>query len=62
VITVAGEVVGNLQRTFADVAKGQLVAYCGSGGTVEIAVREGRAAEQVGGGVGALVTAQLAGR
>jgi len=62
VITVAGEVVGNLRRTFGDVAKGRLVAYCGSGGTVEIAVRDGSAAEQVGGGVGALVTAQLAGR
>lgn len=62
VITVAGEVVGNLQRTFGDVAKGRLVAYCGSGGSVEIAVRDGSAAEHVGAGVGALVTAQLAGR
>jgi S-adenosyl-L-methionine hydrolase (adenosine-forming) len=62
VITVAGEVVGNLRRTFGDVATGRLVAFCGSAGTVEIAVRDGSAAEQVGRGVGALVTAQLAGR
>ncbi len=61
-ITVAGEVVGNLRRTFGDVAKGRLVAYCGSGGTLEIAVRDGSAAEQIGAGVGALVTAQLIGR
>ncbi len=62
VITVAGEVVGNLRRTFGDVTQGRLLAYCGSGGTVEIAVRDGSATEQVGAGVGALVTAQLAGR
>ncbi|HEY6223578.1 MAG TPA: SAM-dependent chlorinase/fluorinase [Gemmatimonadales bacterium] len=61
-VTVAGEVVGSLRRTFGDVAKGELVAYCGSGGTVEVAVRDGSAAEQIGAGVGALVTAQLAGR
>ena len=32
-----------LSRTFGDVAPGELLAYIGSAGTVEIAVREGRA-------------------
>lgn len=32
-----------LARTFEDVAPGELLAYIGSAGTVEIAVREGRA-------------------
>ena len=32
-----------LQATFADVAPGEQVAFIGSGGTIEIAVRDGRA-------------------
>src|SRR3954454_9856497 len=46
---------GPLGRTFSDVASGALVAYVGSGGSVEIAVRDASAAERlalrVGGGV-----------
>ena len=61
-VTVAGGEVGALRRTFGDVERGRLVAYCGSGGTVEIAVRDGSAAELLGAGVGARVTAQLGGR
>ncbi len=61
-VTVAGGAVGALRRTFGDVERGRLVAYCGSGGTVEIAVRDGSAAELLGAGVGAAVTAQLGGR
>jgi S-adenosylmethionine hydrolase len=41
-----------LSRTFADVAPGEMVAYPGSSGHLEIAVREGNAAHQVGLGVG----------
>jgi len=58
-VTVAGGAVGALRRTFGDVERGRLVAYCGSGGTVEIAVRDGSAAELLGAGVGATVTAQF---
>jgi len=61
-VTVAGGAVGALRRTFGDVERGHPVAYCGSGGTVEIAVRDGSAAELLGAGVGAAVTAQLGGR
>lgn len=61
-VTVAGGAVGALRRTFGDVERGRLVAYCGSGGTVEIAVRDGSAAELLGAGVGATVTAQLGAR
>ena len=56
-IKVADTGVGPLRRTFGDVATGKLVAYVGSGGTVEIAVREGSAASVLGVGVGALVGA-----
>lgn len=48
---------GSLRRTFRDVARGALVAFVGSGGTVEIAVRDGSAARTLGVGVGAEVRA-----
>ena len=56
-IRVAGTEIGVLRRTFGDVARGQLVAFVGSGGTVEIAVRDGSAARLLGVGVGAEVRA-----
>ena len=40
--------VGRLQKTFGDVASGGLVSYVGSGGLVEIAVRDGSAARRLG--------------
>ena len=51
--------IGKLQRTFGDVASGGLVAYIGSGGFVEIAVRDGSAARRLGIGVGHEVRARL---
>jgi S-adenosylmethionine hydrolase len=51
--------IGKLQRTFGDVASGGLVAYIGSGGLVEIAVRDGSAARRLGIGVGHEVRARL---
>ncbi len=56
-IRVAGTDVGSLRRTFGDVERGTLVAFVGSGGTVEIAVRDGSAARLLGVGVGAEVRA-----
>jgi len=56
-IAVAGTDVGPLRRTFADVASGAVVAFTGSGGTVEIAVRDGSATRLLGLGVGAEVRA-----
>jgi len=56
-IKVAGTEVGVLRRTFGDVERGQLVAFVGSGGAVEIAVRDGSAARLLGVGVGAEVRA-----
>lgn len=56
-IHVAGTDAGALQRTYGDVAPGKLVAYLGSGGSVEIAVRGGSAARMLGVGVGADVRA-----
>ena len=56
-IRVAGTDVGALRRTFGDVERGTLVALVGSGGTVEIAVRDGSAARLLGVGVAAEVRA-----
>jgi S-adenosyl-L-methionine hydrolase (adenosine-forming) len=50
---------GPLRRTFSDVAPGGLVAYVGSGGSIEIAVRNGSAARRLGIGVGGRVRAVL---
>lgn len=56
-IRVEGTEVGSLSRTFRDVARGALVTFMGSGGTVEIAVRDGSASRMLGVGVGAEVRA-----
>ena len=59
VIEVEGLEVGPLRRTFGDVTTGGLVAYVGSGGQVEIAVRDGSAARRLGMGVGGRIRARL---
>lgn len=46
-----------MRTTFADVASGALMAFVGSGGTVEIAVRDARADTMLGAGRGADVRA-----
>ncbi|HZI23097.1 MAG TPA: SAM-dependent chlorinase/fluorinase [Gemmatimonadales bacterium] len=56
-IKVGGVEIGTLSRTFGDVERGVLLAFVGSGGTVEIAVRDGSAARLLGVGVGAEVRA-----
>jgi hypothetical protein len=50
---------GPLKRTFNDVTPGGLLAYIGSGGAIEIAVRNGSAARRLGVGVGGRVRAKL---
>lgn len=52
-------VIGPLRATFSDVPPGGLVAYVGSGGCVEIAVRGGSAARRLGLGVGGKIRARL---
>ena len=47
--------IGPLSRTFADVAPRKLVAFVGSGGTIEIAARDASAAMVTQQGVGAAV-------
>lgn len=42
-----GERIIGLSETYESVAKGALLAYIGSGGTLEIAVREGRACDEL---------------
>jgi hypothetical protein len=51
--------VGPLRRTFGDVPTGGLLAYVGSGGMIEIAVRDGSAARRLGLGVGGRIRARL---
>ncbi len=50
---------GPLRRTFGDVVAGGLVAFVGSDGSVEIAVRNGSAARRLGLGVGGQVRVRL---
>jgi S-adenosylmethionine hydrolase len=59
VIEVEGLEVGPLRRTFGVVPTGGLVAYLGSGGQIEIAVRDGSAARRLGMGVGGRIRARL---
>jgi S-adenosyl-L-methionine hydrolase (adenosine-forming) len=47
-VLVKKKSVGLLRQTYADVAKGETVALIGSSGLVEIAVRDGSAAEMLG--------------
>jgi S-adenosyl-L-methionine hydrolase (adenosine-forming) len=58
-VEVEGLEVGPLRRTCGDVPTGALVAYLGSGGQVEIAVRDGSAARMLGMGVDGRVRARL---
>jgi S-adenosylmethionine hydrolase len=51
--------IGPLRRTFYDVTNGGLLAYIGSGGAIEIAVRNGSAARRLGVGIGGQVRARL---
>jgi S-adenosylmethionine hydrolase len=46
-------------RTYGDVAMGELLAYRGSAGLLEVACREGNAATRLGGGPGLVVTWRL---
>jgi S-adenosylmethionine hydrolase len=57
-VELAGHTIRGLSRTFADVAVGEPVAYIGSGGRLEIAVRNGDAAATLGIARGEAVTAQ----
>lgn len=54
-VRVGARRAGPVRRTFGDVKPGQLVAYVGSGGTIEIAARDGSAAMITKLGVGARV-------
>jgi S-adenosylmethionine hydrolase len=53
VLEVAGHHIKGLGRTFSDVPARELIAYIGSSGHLEIACREGNAAQSLGIGKGA---------
>jgi S-adenosylmethionine hydrolase len=52
VVVVAGQEMVGVRRSYADVACGRVVVLVGSNGHLEIAVREGNAAEKLGLGPG----------
>ncbi len=51
-VEISGLAIEGLSRTYADVEPGELVAYFGSSGYLEIAVRDGNAAERLAAKVG----------
>ena len=59
VLETEGLAIGPLRQTFGDVPTGGLIAYLGSGGSIEIAVRDGSAARRLGLGIGGRVRARL---
>jgi S-adenosyl-L-methionine hydrolase (adenosine-forming) len=59
VLVVEDSDIGSLVATFGAVPSGTPLAYLGSGGQVEIAVRDGSAARRFGIGVGGKVVARL---
>jgi len=56
-VTIDGHSIDNLSSTYESVDIGELLAYIGSGNTLEIAVREGSAAQRLDVGRGAIVYA-----
>ncbi len=56
---IAGRVIAGLSETYESVATGELCAYLGSRGTVEIAVREGSAAELLGASRGTAIEIEV---
>jgi S-adenosylmethionine hydrolase len=58
-VEIEGRDAGPIRRTFAEANRGALVALIGSGGTVEVAVRDGSAARMLGAGAGSAVRARL---
>lgn len=59
---VAGREIAGLSTSFENVAEGELLAYVGSRRTVEIAVRNGNAAELLGASRGTVVEVHLSNR
>ncbi len=51
-VRIAGRAIAGISQTYESVAVGELCAYVGSRGTIEIAVREGSAAELLAAGRG----------
>ncbi len=58
-VRVAGRSIRGIKTTFADVGPDEMLAFVGSSGTLEVAVREGHAAKQLGIRVGAQVDLTL---
>ncbi|MHC4252583.1 MAG: SAM hydrolase/SAM-dependent halogenase family protein [Planctomycetota bacterium] len=58
----AGRVAKGLARAYIQAERGALLAIVGSTGRVELSIRDGDAARELGAGVGTPVTARTAGR
>jgi len=55
-VIVRGDIIEGLSRTFADVPRGEPLAYFGSGRRLEVGVREGSAAHTLGAVIGTSIT------
>jgi S-adenosylmethionine hydrolase len=55
-LEVRGHQLGPLRRTYSDVSPGTALALIGSSGLLEVAVRDGSAAQQLGLRVGDIVS------
>ena len=58
-VLIAGRQVHGLKRTYADAASAQLIALIGSAGYLEVALRDGNAAEALGTSIGDEVSLTL---
>lgn len=58
-VTVRGQHIKGVDKTYGDVRKGLLVALIGSSGRLEIAVNSGSASETIGASVGERVTVRV---
>lgn len=56
VVKLGRAAIGPIHRTFGDASQGEVLAYVGSAGMIEIAVRNGSAKERLKAGVGAAVS------
>jgi S-adenosylmethionine hydrolase len=58
-ISIGEARINGIKRTYNDVLPGEFVAYMGSSGFIEIGIRNGNAAEELGAVIGMEVSARM---
>ncbi|HVU14304.1 MAG TPA: SAM-dependent chlorinase/fluorinase [Phototrophicaceae bacterium] len=59
IVTVGNQQIGSIDRTYAEVEKGEVLALIGSSGYLEVSINGGSFAERFGAHIGDLVTVQI---